>query len=285
MKDAIAFCLALLVALCAALLSGCTDNPFFKDKVSGGTTAVRGSVQLADGQTPEGVFVWLDGFNNSARCDAAGRFLLNLPPQSASAGINGTFQLYFYVANYQLNSAQVVVRNGEFAYDQADINKNGELTKTLLLHKFLRIATRVEPSIIGPNFEGRLLMTVTLEAIGDTVTVKFPGLFTEFLAKAILKKVGSDEIMLLLLSNAFGAASSDLQIVGRIPYSRSIAFDISRGSILPGDYELIPYLLIKHETIPPKLIQGLGSNVEAFGKEYLKIPFRREGGNLKVLTD
>ncbi|MGH7453117.1 MAG: hypothetical protein ACRENG_17340 [bacterium] len=282
MKDTKSFCLALLVALCTALLSGCTDNPFFKDKVSGGTTAVRGSVQLADGQTPEGVFVWLDGFNNSARCDAAGRFLLNLPPQSASAGINGTFQLYFYVANYQLNSAQVVVRNGEFAYDQADINKKGELISTPVLQKFIRIFTRVEPSMINQNFEGRLLMTVTLEAIGDTVTVKFPGLFTEFLAKAILKKAGADEIM-LLLSNAFGAASSDLQIVGSIPYSRSIAFDIARGSISPGDYELIPYLLIKHETIPPKLIQGLGSNVEAFGKEYLKIPFRREGGSLKVL--
>jgi hypothetical protein len=124
-------------------------------------------------------------------------------------------------------------------------------------------------------------MTLTLETLGDTVTVKFPGLYTQHLAKALLKKAGSDEAI-PLLSNAFGIAISDVQIVGRQPYSRTIAFGLRGVSISPGNYEMIPYLLVKHEPVPPNLIASLGNNAEAFGLEYLKIPFRREGGSLRV---
>ncbi len=46
--------------------------------------------------------------------------------------------------------------------------------------------------------------------------------------------------------------------------------------------EVNPYILLRHEKIPPQLLPSLGINLEAFTAEYLKIPFRREGGRLMV---
>lgn len=274
----------LLTGIFAATHFGCTENPFSNDKVSGGSRQVSGAVQLGDGQSAEGVYVWLDGFNLGSRADGAGRFQLTLPPRSSQGGdINGVFNLYFYSANYRLAASEVVVRSGEFAYDKGDINKNGELARAPVLAKFLRIVTAVSPATISSSALDRVFVTVKLEpTTADTVTVAFPGLFSDGLAKALLKKSGSNDVI-LLYSNEFGFATSDLQVVNAGGFSRTIAFNLRGASIPPGDYEVIPYLLIKHEAIPPRLIAGLGGNAEAFGKDYLRIPFRREGGSLRVL--
>jgi hypothetical protein len=276
--------LTLLLAGIFAATFGCTENPFSNDKVSGGSRQVSGTVRLGDGQSAEGVYIWLDGFNLGSRADGSGRFQLILPPRSAQGGeINGAFSLYFYAANYRLETSEVVVRSGEFAYDKGDINKNGELARAPVLAKFLRIVTTLSPATVSASALDRVFATVRLEATSsDTVTVAFPGLFSDGLAKALLKKSGSDEAI-LLYSNEFGFATSDLQIVGIGGFSRTIAFNLRGVSIPPGDYELIPYLLTRHEAVPARLIEKLGSNAEAFGKEYLQIPFRREGGSLKVL--
>ncbi len=274
----------LLAGIFAAMHFGCTENPFSNDKVSGGSRQVSGTVRLGDGQSAEGVYIWLDGFNLGSRADGSGRFQLTLPSRSSQGGdINGVFNLYFYAANYRLAASEVVVRSGEFVYDRGDVNKNGEIASAPVLAKFLRLVTAVSPATINSSALGRVFVTVRLEATtGDTVTVAFPGLFSDGLAKALLKKSGSDEVI-LLYSNEFGFATSDLQVVGTGVFSRTIAFNLSGVSIPPGDYELIPHLLIKHEAVPTKLIVGLGDNVEAFGKDYLRMPFRREGGSLKVL--
>jgi hypothetical protein len=41
-------------------------------------------------------------------------------------------------------------------------------------------------------------------------------------------------------------------------------------------------LLIERADLPPGLLASLGPDVMALGPDYLKIPFRREGGRLEV---
>lgn len=271
----------LFAGIFAATQFGCTENPFSNDKVSGGSRQVSGTVRLGDGQSAEGVYIWLDGFNLGSRADGSGRFQLTLPSRSSQGGdINGVFNLYFYLANYRLATSEVVVRSGEFAYDQGDINKNGELARAPVLAKFLRLVTAVSPATISSSALDRVFVTVKLEpTTADTVTVAFPGLFSDGLAKALLKKSGSTDVI-LLYSNEFGFATSDLQVVNSGGFNRTSAFNLRGVSIPPGDYEVIPYLLLKHEAVPAGLIERLGST---FGKDYLQIPFRREGGSLRVL--
>jgi len=264
---------------------GCTESPFSNDKISGGSRQLRGAVKLSNGQSPEGAYVWLEEFNLGVRSDSAGRFQLTLPPAVQGGDINGVFKLYSFMANCRLDFSEVVVRNGEFVYDKADINKNGELARTPILRQYLRITTQVSSPALDLRLSNRLTIAVILQAVGgDTVSVVFPGMFSDRLAKAFLKKVGSDEVT-LLYSNEFDLVTSDRQIIDSGLFGRVIVFDLRGLTIPSGDYEVIPFVLVKHEMIPSKLLEGFGPNVEKFSKEYLQLPFQREGGRLQVVAN
>jgi hypothetical protein len=282
MKTRRSFAVILPLSFSLWFFAGCTESPISDNKVAGGTRQIRGTLRLDDGKSPEGIYVWLDGYHLGVHTDAAGRFQLSLPSSGQTGGLSGIFKLYSYVANYRLGVSEVVVADDEFVYNKSDINKDGELARTVFLSKYLRIVTEVNPSSVRQPANSRLFVTVNLETIGaDTVTVVFPGLFTDGLAKALLRNINTNQA-LLLYSTSFGFVTSDFHVVGVRPLRPTIIFDLNGLSIPPGDYEVIPYILLKHEKIPPQLLPTLGTNLEAFTAEYLKIPFRREGGRVTV---
>jgi hypothetical protein len=61
-----------------------------------------------------------------------------------------------------------------------------------------------------------------------------------------------------------------------------MGFTLIGGVLPPGDYEVIPHMLISHEPIPVDLLASLGMNFEEPGSDYLNIPIKREGGQFKV---
>ena len=80
-----------------------------------------------------------------------------------------TFSLYFYVANYRLDSIRVVLRDGYVEYGQDDLKENGELRQTQWLIKFLDIHTVIEPEEIPNDYQGTFRITLTLQAEVDSV--------------------------------------------------------------------------------------------------------------------
>jgi hypothetical protein len=277
------FITALIALIGLSNFCGCTSNPFGEDDIASGTGTIRGSVQLSNRASPEGVYLWLDGFNLSTRTDASGNFVLTLPPPSAqgsSGGISGVFNLYFYLANYLLASTQVATQKGGFVYARGDLNAKGELAAPKTLQRFLRISTLVAPSSVRTNFTGNINVEVTLEATIDSATVIFPKAVGGLLGAIFIKRAGSEEVF--LAESVPGAVTRDIQIIGRAPHRRLMLFNLLQRPLPPAEYEVIPYVLIRHEFIPPGLMASLGANVEDFGPDYLKIPFSREGGRLTV---
>ncbi|MBL7074421.1 hypothetical protein ISS37_04180 [candidate division KSB1 bacterium] len=272
--------------LCLSILWGCTENPFTfsEEDISYGSRQIRGKVILSDGSSPEGVYVWLEGFNIDMRTDEAGQFQVTLPPpasQGTPGGVSGVFDLYFYLANYHLTSSRVIVRNGTFSYGQGDIDKNGELMGPIILTKFLHISTQVTPAFIDTDFDGSVYVKITLQATTDTVTVVFPRLAQDLVGSVFLRKLDSDEVF-ILTTNSVGYITNSAELIGRSPYNRTMVFAFRSGAYPPGDYEVIPYLLVKHEVIPQGLIESFGENVEELGPNYLKIPFQRQGGRFEI---
>lgn len=268
------------VAIGVALLNGCTSNPFGGDDISPGTARIQGTVLLNDASSPEGAYVWLEGFKLGTRTDSRGKFQLTLPPPSAqgsAGGVSGTFNLYFYIANYQLDIAQVVTQNGEFVYGRGDLNGKGELTKLVI--KFLHILTEVAPSSVPVNHPFRIGVQVTLEATTDSATVVFPSSVGGLLGAILFRNVETGQVSTL---ESVAGGPSDIQIVGRAPYSRVLAFNVNQLRLAPGEYEIIPYLLMAHETLPDGLLDSISPDVQELGPDYLKIPFRREGGRFTV---
>lgn len=280
MKNKITALFATLALLCT---EGCIENPFGDDKISGGTRSVRGQVQLNNNASAEGAYVWLEGFNLGTRVNAHNEFTLILPPAASqgSGGAGGAFQMYFFLANYELASTSVVTRNGAFVYNQGDINKNGELANAKVLTRFLRVSTQVTPASVPENYNGNISVETTFEASIDTATVVFPNTIAGLLGAVLVRRVGTSQIY--TYQAVPGANGVETQRITRAPAKRGMTMNFTTTPLPAGDYEVIPYFLIRHQNVPALLLASLGGGVEQLGPSYLDLPVKREGGQFKVV--
>jgi len=274
------------------LLSGCTENPFSKDETISGNRVIRGKVELNDGVIPNNIHVWLESMDVSSRTDDKGDFQLTLPPplKQLGGGLNGVYKLYFFVANYGLDSAKVLIRNGHVEYSQHDIDERGGLRENPCLFKLLDITTTVSPSTVTANFSDTISISLTLQAIRDAVYVTLPKMNLDvpkgrkdLLSAIFMKKVNSNENLVNKIHNG-GEVERDYKI-GNIPQQWLLNFIYEKGMFAPGDYQAIPYLLIQHRYLPRGLLKSLGEGIEDFGADYLNIPLKQKGGEFHVLSN
>ncbi|NIR52621.1 carboxypeptidase-like regulatory domain-containing protein [candidate division KSB1 bacterium] len=265
------------------LFTFCTSNPIDDGDIAQRNRKVSGKVVLGDENVLEGIFVWLEGIDISSRTDESGNFTLTLPPpgnQSAGGGLDGVFNLYYYVANYGLKKSVVVIQDGEFQYSRADLNKDGEILQPVNLEKFLNIETEVTPDEVAVNAGQRIGATVRLSSVSDSVSVVFPNSFGGFLGAIFLRNVENREQVFIIEGPP--SQLKDQVLVTSDGHSRTLVFDLVRNPIPAGSYEVIPYLLVAHEDVPDELIESLGNKVKDLTPNYLDIPFRREVAILKV---
>ena len=109
----------------------------------------------------------------------------------------------------------------------------------------------------------------------DSVTVWFPTMAEKFLGPVIFKELNTDQ-MYILESSIAGLSFNDVINIDLEPISRFMLIGLQSNSLPVGEYEVIPYILIRREPIPVGLLESLGENVEALGPDYLKIPILRE---------
>jgi len=277
-KARLLFSIAVIVTLFS-----CTKTPFGDEDISAGAGQVSGVVQLYDGSSAENVYVWLEGFAIGSYTDSNGFFTLTLPPKSShgtSSGVSGTFKLYFYLANYLLKSAQVVVQENEFVYSKGDINKDGKIYEPIVLRRFLRIQTEVSPASVKANNTNPIAVEVTLTATIDSATVVIPKSVGGMLGAVLIKKIDTSEVQ--IYQSAAGAITQEVILVGLVSKKVGMGFDLMQKPLATGKYKVIPYLFIAHEKLPAGLMDSLLPEVETLNSNYLKLPFNREGGDFEV---
>ncbi|MFH1943719.1 MAG: hypothetical protein ABIL68_16580 [bacterium] len=284
MKTARRLIQILVAGVSLQFFTGCTWNPFGSNDISGGYREVSGTVQLHDGSSPEGVYVWLESFNVGTTTDETGQFTIALPAKSsqgASSGLSGVYNLYFFVANYGLKSAQVVVQEGEFVYSRGDVNKDGRLAALIILKRFLRIEMDVDPAIVDENYTGNIRVTVTLTAAQDSVSAIIPESIGDgSLGAVLIRKMSTREVFIHKFS-IFGGMRVKV-LVGRQSYNTGMNFNLITKPLEAGMYEVIPFLLIAHEPIPEGMLDSISLSAQNLCPDYLKIPFMRQGGAFEV---
>ncbi len=282
-----AFGLALAI-IGGAGLSGCTDSPF-DNEIKPEARVMRGQVRLDDPQDAlAGVYVWLEGVNLSTRTDNTGKFQIEIPTSLTSAGgvaVNGVFRLYCYVANYTVSSAEIVVRNGQFEYGHGGLTPSGDLKEPMRLFKILTITTIVDPPVVPRDYRAGIDMQTTFAATMDSVLLVVPKSVGGLLGGIFFRHLQTGDIFIDIPD--LGADTRDRFLVGNQPVSRRQIFQLNgvnfRELFLPaGDFEVIPFFFIEQENLPSGLLKSLGENVEGPNEEYLRIPFRREGGAFQV---
>ncbi len=268
------------------LFIGCTSSPFGADEIAPDHRSIQGFAKLQDTRHYQGIYVWLEGLNQGTRTNENGGFKITLPPEAQLPGVNsldGTYKLYFFVANYKTATAQVAIRKGEFLYGEQDLDDKGFLRRPVTLVKILDIETRVEPKWARGNSTNPINVITSLQAVNDSVEVLYPNSIGGLIGGILFRSLETDKVYLEAAD--LGLERALVENVGTFPRSRRYIFSLDRLLVrLPvGNYEVVPYLFIQHPEVPEQLILSLGVNFDEISATYLNMPFQRKGGHFRVI--
>ncbi len=277
---------ALFVGLTLGLVA-CEDSPLSQADISLPNQSVSGQVRFDNNISPEGIYVWFQGFNLGTRTDQEGRFRFVLPPavtQGAAGGTTGAFNIYYYVANFTLDSSTVAVVDGSFLYSQGELGSTGELNVTKILKQLLKIETSVQPASVFRESitvtEGKtdfiMSVEVALSAVRDSVIVSFPRDVGEVQGPLIFRNMETGEFK-VLQSTVAGVVTSTRDTIDQVPTIRTYALPLFPDDLQSGEYEIIPYLFLEEIPLPAGLLESLSEDVTELGEGYLSMPFLRQG--------
>lgn len=258
---------------------GCTSNPIGSGDVSSGRSQMRGKVQLENGHSPEGVYVWMEGADLDAFTKEDGSFILKWP--SGFGNVSGIFRVYFYVANYQLDFVDVAVREGEFLYGQEVLDTSGELRETVRLKQFLAVSAEVSPETVTRvnNINVTMTFSLGLRTLNGVSTVVLPNTTPGFLSSVFFKNTETGE---LFIFQGLPVTTEEEILIGQTQVIRKMDVSFTRINLPAGKYLFIPYILVKRDDLPEDLVNSIALNTLAFGPNYLKLPFKRDGGEFEI---
>ncbi len=269
----------LIVFTLSLFCLGCTSNPIGSGDISSGRSQMKGRVQLENGHTPERVYVWMEGFDLSAFTTEDGSFTLTWP--SGLSNVSGIFRVYFFVTNYQLDFVDVAVRDGEFLYGQEGLNSSGDLRETVRLKQFLVVSADVSPETVTRvnNINVTMTFSLGLRTLSGVSTVVLPNTTPGFLGSVFFKNTETGE---LFIFKGQPVTSEEEILVGKTPVIRKMNVTFTRINLPAGEYLFIPYILVKRDDLPEDLVNSIALNTLAFGPNYLKLPFKRDGGEFEI---
>ena len=268
----------------------CEQNPIGENKIQMPNRSISGTVTLSNSNVdPQNVFVWLEGFNMYTYTDSQGNFEFLLPPPSAQAnskGVSGAFDVYYYVANFNLERTRVYTQNGNFLYSRGGINSDGELTEKKRLIQKLETQVYVQPSsyhseginVIAGKTDFILRVDVTLRSFRDSVVVFYPGIYDNIRGPLMFRNVETNEVKILSSAIA-GFANAPYDTVRTRPLTRTMAVPIFPTELGVGTFEVIPFIRVENPEIPEGIKKELELDFVMPGEEYLRIPYLRSGSN------
>ncbi|MFQ5632251.1 MAG: hypothetical protein ACE5I1_26065, partial [bacterium] len=261
MKKALIFCTVML------FIAACTSNPIDDDNtISVDKTEISGRVTIPDGASPERVYVWLQGYNLGAFTDKNGAYALRLPAEQQ--GGSGTVQrdtLYFYLANYFIETAHVDIVEGKFRFFSADLDAEGKV-RDITMQRALQIETQVRavPAKIQANPDTiRALVKLRADVgcvvvrnpfVGQQTTQRVIGDTTALKLGALLIKNLDTEKLIILRSTEYDSGAERLNPCDYDTYLRKLDFFAGDVGLLPGNYDATPYLWFEPATVPTALL-------------------------------
>ena len=269
------------------LLPRCTHNPFDDDKISSNMVKISGRVLLGDDKSPEIVHVWLEGFDLTTHPDAQGNFSFLLPSPSLQpyGGLTGSFKIFFFMADYKLDSATVMVKNGQLLTNHGDIDENGHLRYLKILPKKLRIFLSVSPDTAIEDSTNSLLLELRIEATADTVFIHYPDRSPGPLSILFIKNL-SDTTQPVKIFEGSPFASAAPMLTDSVSINPLFWYDgvtLADLDLPKGTYQIIPFFVIDHKKVPADLLDNIGRLIDKPTLQFLDVPTYRRGGTFIIV--
>ena len=273
-----------IVFLLISLFS-CTSNPFWDDS---GTIEMKitGKVITENNQTNVPVSVWLETFDLYTTTDSVGYFSISINNSQTSYGsMNGPVNLYLYIHNYELDSVTVYFTNGMFSKEQTDFSEDGELLNPVEMKKILSGEVILHFNKNSIQTRDTLRVSFNLETHSavsiDTYKYILQEDGSDFHSGLFFRSLTDNETVTIYRftgTNQFGNSVDD--------QLRNLAYEKDESitwtyyllsdslNLSSGDYEVLPYLLIRHDQIPIGLIDAHGGDsVLTLSAYFLDLPF------------
>jgi hypothetical protein len=266
-------------------LFSCTSNPFWDDS---GTIEMKitGKVITENNQTNVPVSVWLETFDLYTTTDSVGYFSISINNSQTSYGsMNGPVNLYLYIHNYELDSVTVYFTNGMFSKEQTDFSEDGELLNSVEMKKILSGEVILHFNKNSIQTRDTLRVSFNLETHSavsiDTYKYILQEDGSDFHSGLFFRSLTDNETVTIYRftgTNQFGNSVDDQLRNLAYEKNESITWTyylLSDSLILSsGDYEVLPYLLIRHDQIPIGLIDAHGGDsVLTLSAYFLDLPF------------
>jgi len=273
-----------IVFLLISLFS-CTSNPFWDDS---GTIEMKitGKVITENNQTNVPVSVWLETFDLYTTTDSVGYFSISINNSQTSYGsMNGPVNLYLYIHNYELDSVTVYFTNGMFSKEQTDFSEDGELLNPVEMKKILSGEVILHFNKNSIQTRDTLRVSFNLETHSavsiDTYKYILQEDGSDFHSGLFFRSLTDNETITIYRftgTNQFGNSVDDQLRNLTYEKNESITWTYYLLSdslnFSSGDYEVLPYLLIRHDQIPIGLIDAHGGDSAlTLSANYLDLPF------------
>ena len=263
----------------------CTSNPFWEDSPTI-EMKITGKVLTENNQTNVPVSVWLETFDLYTTTDSVGYFSFSVTnSQTPNGSMNGPVNLYFFIHNYELDSVTVYFTNGMFSKEQTDFSEDGELLNPVEMKKILsgEVILHFNKNSIQTRDTLRVSFNLETHSAVSIDTYKYilqedgsdfhSGLFFRSLTDnetvTIYRFSGTDQF-----GNSVEDQLRNLTYVENESITWTYYLLSGNIELSSGDYEVLPYLLIRHDKIPDGLIEALGGDsVLTFSEYFLNLPF------------
>ena len=270
----------LLLGFYLSFIFSCTSNPFWQDGERDFPT-IRGTATAEQNELNIPIFLWIRELNIFAYTEEGGQF--SIPTRTSESNENtfsGTCNMYFFIHNYQIDSASFNLADGYFSEIQGDFTSKGEMIK--LIHLKNLINGRLDLSF-GVNqllTEDSVRLTFTFQTKSDVQIQAYKYFFGQYENHSgiIFKPMGPGEPIFHRYStiNSSGSTINDQMTTFNYFGSQEVNWEylIHTHSLeLSGvSYEVYPVFFIGHN-YPQGMMNALGlDSLQNISDNYFRMP-------------
>ena len=271
------------------LAASCTHNPFFNEQDIADQTRVEGRVRLINETEHDQIVVWFEPFDMLTRTGSNGEFSLQFPPpvRQMGKGLNGAYPIYFYMADYDLDSTVIHFQNGSVLWGEGPVDDSGRLTQDITLSKRINLSIGFDrPHVYRKQtgaFRGAIKMSATCRTVVK-VTKMWKSATTAVLMESVVENPEFPEI---ITHPQFRGESSERFTLNSQTQICSILISwppISGRYFKewePGYYRIYPFLFVEDAEMPEHLRDQL-SQLMTPDTGYLGYPMKHNFGRLEI---
>ena len=249
----------------------CTSNPFWEDSPTI-EMKITGEVLTENNQTNVPVSVWLETFDLYTTTDSVGYFSFSITnSQTPNGSMNGPVNLYFFIHNYELDSVTIYFTNGMFSKEQTNFSEDGELLNLVEMKKILSGDVILHFNKNSIQTRDTLRVSFNLETHSavsiDTYKYILQEDGSDFHSGLFFRSLTDNETVTIYRFNGTDQSGNSIEDKLRnLTYveNESITWTYYLLSdslnLSSGDYEVLPYLLVRQDQIPYGLIEALGGD-------------------------